>query len=151
MDESYDSVMIFEKGITIDDGPLIEGGNGICTIYGLLYNKAEMHQSNPKYWMKNILMVLAYIMGCERLQSRGGNMTKEAWYLPNGKVIKLTYAVKSFIFKTLLPELLDYRIMEFETPLDLMQGENDKIFLLSQSPLIRMGIVSEIQNNEGEL
>ena len=28
-DESYDSVVIFERAITIDDGPREEGGNGM--------------------------------------------------------------------------------------------------------------------------
>lgn len=151
MEESYNSLVVFEKGITIDDGPLEEGGNGICTIYGLLYNRAERHKTNPEDWLKSILMMLGYIMGCERLQNNGGNMTKEAWYLPSGKVIKLNYAVKSFIYKTLLPELLDYRIMEFDIPLDLKHGENDKIFLLSQSPLIRMGIENNKQNKESSI
>lgn len=145
-DESYDSVVIFERAITIDDGPREEGGNGICNIYGLLYNRKVLHGFNPEEFIKAILMKTGYLMGCERLQQRGGDMTKTEWYLPSGRVIKLTYEVKEFIYKTLLPELVDYRIMEFDQPIQFLPGENDKIFLLTQAPLVRLGVMDDIQN-----
>ena len=145
-DESYDSVVIFDKGITIDDGPREEGGNGVCTIYGLLYNHNERHSSSPEGWFKNHLMYITYLMGCERLQQKGGDMDKKTWYLPTGKVVRLTYPVREFIYKTLLPELIGYRIMEFDHPIQLLPGENDKIFLLTQTPLVRLGVMDDIQN-----
>ena len=148
MSGSYDSLVIFDRGITIDDGPREDGGNGVCTIYGLLYNHNEKHRSSPKGWMKTILMCTTYLMGCERLQKNNGDMDKENWYFPSGKVVRLTLPVREFIYNSLLPEMIGYRIMEFNHSVDLRDGDNDGIFLISKKPLVRMGLIDDIQNNE---
>ena len=146
MNGSYDSVVIFDRCITIDDGPKEEGGNGVCTIYGLLYNRKDRHNTSPQGWLKTYSMYITYLMGCERLQQKGGDMDKKNWYLPSGRVVRLTYPVREFIYTTLLPEMMGYRIVEFDRPIQLLPGENDKIFLMVLAPLVRLGLVDNIQD-----
>ena len=145
-ENGYDIVVIFDHEITIDDGPIKEGGNGFCKIYGLLYKREEKHRNEN--WSKDLQIHLAYLMGCERLQKNGGDMSKTEWFLPNGRVVPLTQSVIFFIYKILLPEIMGYRIVEFDKPFELGFRQNDEIFLLSREPLESLGLVEkEIQNN----
>ena len=145
MSVKYDSVVVFDRGITIDDGPVKEGGNGVCTIYGLLYNREQRHKISPVRWLESTLMTITYLMGCERLQNNGGDMSKTEWFLPNGRVVPLTYQVRYFIHSTLLPEIIGHRIVEFPKQFELGFRQSDGMFLLSREPLERLGLVDIVE------
>lgn len=143
MNESFDSVILFDHPINIDDGP--EGKPDIKTIWGLLYNRSERRYEG---WYKDMLGEITYVMGCERLQNNQGDMSKTHWYLPSGKVIPISPAMVCFVYQTLSPDIINFRIIEFDHPIEFKAGENDGIYLLSNQPFIRCGLIKNTHNNK---
>lgn len=143
MNESFDSAILFDKPIVIDDGPA--GEPDFITIWGILYNRAERSYEG---WYKDMMIEICYLMGSQRLQYNGGDISKTKWYLPSGKVIPISHAMIYFVFKTLSPNIIDFRIIEFDNPINFKKGENDGIYLLSNQPFIRYGLIKNTHNNE---
>ena len=80
---------------------------------------------------------ITYLMGCQQVQEKGGKLSPEIWMLPNEHIITLGNPVKNFIYKFLKPQLIKYRLVEFEKELDVKDDEHDDLFLISQDPLTR--------------
>lgn len=119
----YDGMVVFETPILITDQT-----DEKHFIYGLLYNKDEMHKND--LWTWEINRFIAYLLGCQRMTENGGELTTDAWLSSCGKIIPLTPAAKNFIYKLEKKELPRYTIDE-TSPIELSDGNHEGEFLLT--------------------
>lgn len=104
------------------------------SIYGILYNKKKSHKDDLFIW--GINRYLTYLVGCERMIDRGGNVSPEMYIMPSGRMIILTLELKNFIYRILKDKIPGYKLLEYAEPLTYTSDEVDRCFVISQSFLV---------------
>ena len=132
----YDGVVLFDTTIKITNDRKED-----IPIYGLLYERKMRERNDLFVW--SVQRYITYIMGCQQVQEKGGKLSPEIWMLPNEHIITLGNPVKNFIYKFLKPQLIKYRLVEFEKPIDVKDDEHDDLFLISQDPLARCKLLDD--------
>ena len=127
---TYDAVVILETPIRI-----VNDRKETFQIFGLLYERDIRKRNDLFVW--SVQRYITYLMGCQQVQEKGGKLSPEVWMLPNEHIITLGTPVKNFIYKFLKPQLIKYRLVEFEKALDIKDEEHDDLFLISADPLTR--------------
>ena len=127
---AYDAVVVLDTPIKIQNDRKEE-----IPIYGLLYERKMRERNDLFVW--SVQRYITYLMGCQQVQEKGGKLSPEIWMLPNEHIITLGNPVKNFIYKFLKPQLIKYRLVEFEKELDVKDDEHDDLFLISEKPLTR--------------
>ena len=126
----YDAVIVLDTPIKIQNDR-----KETIQIYGLLYERDIRKRNDLFVW--SVQRYITYLMGCQQVQEKGGKLSPEIWMLPNEHIITLGNPVKNFIYKFLKPQLIKYRLVEFEKALDIKNEEHDDLFLISADPLTR--------------
>ena len=75
-------------------------------------------------------------MGCENVQ-KSGKLAPETWITSDENIISLNVEHKNFIYKTMRHKMIGYRLCESELPYDILEGESDDIFVISEEFLVR--------------
>ena len=127
---TYDAVVVLDTPIRIQNDR-----KETIKIFGLLYERKMRERNDLFVW--SVQRYITYLMGCQQVQEKGGKLSPEIWMLPNEHIITLGNPVKNFIYKFLKPQLIKYRLVEFEKELDVKDDEHDDLFLISQDPLTR--------------
>ena len=127
---AYDAVVMLDTPIKIQNDR-----KETIQIYGLLYERKMRERNDLFVW--SVQRYITYLMGCQQVQEKGGKLSPEIWMLPNEHIITLGNPVKNFIYKFLKPQLIKYRLVEFDQPLEVKDEEHDDLFLISQDPLTR--------------
>ena len=127
---AYDAVVVLDTPIKIQNDR-----KETIQIYGLLYERKMRERNDLFVW--SVQRYITYLMGCQQVQEKGGKLSPEIWMLPNEHIITLGNPVKNFIYKFLKPQLIKYRLVEFNKELDVKDEEHDDLFLISQDPLTR--------------
>ena len=127
---TYDAVVVLDTPIKIQNDR-----KETIQIYGLLYERKMRERNDLFVW--SVQRYITYLMGCQQVQEKGGKLSPEIWMLPNEHIITLGNPVKNFIYKFLKPQLIKYRLVEFEKELDVKDEEHDDLFLISNEPLTR--------------
>ena len=131
----YDAVVVLDTPIKIQNDR-----KETIQIYGLLY-ECDMRERNDLFvW--SVQRYITYLMGCQQVQEKGGKLSPEIWMLPNEHIITLGNPVKNFIYKFLKPQLIKYRLVEFEKELEVKDEEHDDLFLISEKPLTRYDLAA---------
>ena len=131
----YDAVVVLDTPIKIQNDR-----KETIQIYGLLYERKMRERNDLFVW--SVQRYITYLMGCQQVQEKGGKLSPEIWMLPNEHIITLGNPVKNFIYKFLKPQLIKYRLVEFEKELDVKDDEHDDLFLISQEPLTRYDLAA---------
>ena len=132
---AYDAVVMLDTPIRIQNDR-----KEIIQIYGLLYERKMRERNDLFVW--SVQRYITYLMGCQQVQEKGGKLSPEIWMLPNEHIITLGNPVKNFIYKFLKPQLIKYRLVEFEKVLDVKNEEHDDLFLISNEPLTRYDLAA---------
>ena len=132
---AYDAVVMLNTPIKIQNDR-----KETISIYGLLYERKMRERNDLFVW--SVQRYITYLMGCQQVQEKGGKLSPEIWMLPNEHIITLGNPVKNFIYKFLKPQLIKYRLVEFEKALDVKDEEHDDLFLISQDPLTRYDLAA---------
>ena len=131
----YDAVVVLDTPIKIQNDR-----KETISIFGLLYERKMRERNDLFVW--SVQRYITYLMGCQQVQEKGGKLSPEIWILPNEHIITLGNPVKNFIYKFLKPQLIKYRLVEFEKVLDVKDEEHDDLFLISQEPLTRYDLAA---------
>ena len=131
----YDAVVVLDTPIKIQNDR-----KDTISIFGLLYERKMRERNDLFVW--SVQRYITYLMGCQQVQEKGGKLSPEIWMLPNEHIITLGNPVKNFIYKFLKPQLIKYRLVEFEKALDVKDDEHDDLFLISQDPLTRYDLAA---------
>ena len=132
---AYDAVVVLDTPIRIQNDR-----KETISIFGLLYERKMRERNDLFVW--SVQRYITYLMGCQQVQEKGGKLSPEIWMLPNEHIITLGTPVKNFIYKSLKPQLIKYRLVEFEKELDVKDEEHDDLFLISQNPLTRCNLLN---------
>ena len=132
---AYDAVVVLDTPIKIQNDR-----KETIQIYGLLYERKMRERNDLFVW--SVQRYITYLMGCQQVQEKGGKLSPEIWMLPNEHIITLGNPVKNFIYKFLKPQLIKYRLVEFDQPLDIKDDEHDDLFLISNEPLTRYDLAA---------
>ena len=132
---AYDAVVVLDTPIRIQNDR-----KETISIFGLLYERKMRERNDLFVW--SVQRYITYLMGCQQVQQKGGKLSPEIWMLPNEHIITLGNPVKNFIYKFLKPQLIKYRLVEFEKALDIKDEEHDDLFLISQDPLTRYDLAA---------
>ena len=132
---AYDAVVVLDAPIKIQNDR-----KETIQIFGLLYERKMRGRNDLFVW--SVQRYITYLMGCQQVQEKGGKLSPEIWMLPNEHIITLGNPVKNFIYKFLKPQLIKYRLVEFEKELDIKDEEHDDLFLISQEPLTRYDLAA---------
>ena len=140
---SFDGIVVFDMPISI-----INDNGETHNIYGLLFDKKTKNADDLWQWQIN--RYICYLQAASEIQMKGGEISPEMWILPNGNKIYLNNDHKNLIYRCVKDRLINYRIVEYETSLNIQPGESEDAFLISREPLFRHGLVpeGEIQINE---
>ena len=133
---AYDAVVVLDTPIRIQNDR-----KETIQIYGLLYERKMRERNDLFVW--SVQRYITYLMGCQQVQEKGGKLSPEIWMLPNEHIITLGNPVKNFIYKFLKPQLIKYRLVEFEKELVVKDDEHDDLFLISQDPLTRCKLLDD--------
>ena len=131
----FDSVVVLDTPIRIQNDR-----KETISIFGLLYERKMRERNDLFVW--SVQRYITYLMGCQQVQEKGGKLSPEIWMLPNEHIITLGNPVKNFIYKFLKPQLIKYRLVEFEKALDVKDEEHDDLFLISEDPLTRYDLAA---------
>ena len=131
----YDAVVVLDTPIKIQNDR-----KETIQIYGLLYERKMRERNDLFVW--SVQRYITYLMGCQQVQEKGGKLSPEIWMLPNEHIITLGNPVKNFIYKFLKPQMIKYRLVEFEKALDVKDEEHDDLFLISEKPLTRYDLAA---------
>ena len=126
----YDAVVVFDTPIKIQNDR-----KETIQIFGLLYERKMRERNDLFVW--SVQRYIAYLMGCQEVQNKGGRIFPELWITAKEHIITFHTSVKNFIYKFVKPRLMKYRLVEFNQPLDIKDEEHDDLFLISEDPLIR--------------
>ena len=132
---AYDAVVMLDTPIKIQNDR-----KETIQIFGLLYVRKMRERNDLFVW--SVQRYITYLMGCQQVQEKGGKLSPEIWMLPNEHIITLGNPVKNFIYKFLKPQLIKYRLVEFEKELDVKNEEHDDLFLISEDPLTRYDLAA---------
>ena len=132
---AYDAVVVLDTPIKIQNDR-----KETISIFGLLYERKMRERNDLFVW--SVQRYITYLMGCQQVQEKGGKLSPEIWMLPNEHIITLGNPVKNFIYKFLKPQLIKYRLVEFEKALDVKDDEHDDLFLISNEPLTRYDLAA---------
>ena len=132
---AYDAVVVLDTPIKIQNDR-----KETIQIFGLLYERDMRKRNDLFVW--SVQRYITYLMGCQQVQEKGGKLSPEIWMLPNEHIITLGNPVKNFIYKFLKPQLIKYRLVEFEKELDVKDEEHDDLFLISEDPLTRYDLAT---------
>ena len=132
---AYDAVVVLDTPIKIQNDR-----KETIQIFGLLYERKMRERNDLFVW--SVQRYITYLMGCQQVQEKGGKLSPEIWMLPNEHIITLGNPVKNFIYKFLKPQLIKYRLVEFEKALDVKDDEHDDLFLISNEPLTRYDLAA---------
>ena len=132
---AYDAVVMLDTPIRIQNDR-----KETISIFGLLYERDMRERNDLFVW--SVQRYITYLMGCQQVQEKGGKLSPEIWMLPNEHIITLGNPVKNFIYKFLKPQLIKYRLVEFEKALDVKDDEHDDLFLISEKPLTRYDLAA---------
>lgn len=143
LDCDYNGFVCFDTPIVI-----VNDSNEPIPIYGLLYNINKLHLNDLGFWSLN--RYICYLLGCENVQKNGGTLAHETWITPDENIISLNVEYKNFIYKTMRHKMIGYKLCESELPFDILEGESDDIFVISDEFLIRNEIYPIIQLVEVE-
>ena len=132
---TYDAVVVLDTPIKI-----VNDRKETIQIFGLLYERKMRERNDLFVW--SVQRYITYLMGCQQVQEKGGKLSPEIWMLPNEHIITLGNPVKNFIYKFLKPQLIKYRLVEFNQLLDIKDDEHDDLFLISQDPLTRYDLAA---------
>ena len=132
---AYDAVVVLDAPIKIQNDR-----KETIQIYGLLYERKMRERNDLFVW--SVQRYITYLMGCQQVQEKGGKLSPEIWMLPNEHIVTLGNPVKNFIYKFLKPQLIKYRLVEFEKALDVKNEEHDDLFLISEKPLTRYDLAA---------
>ena len=131
----YDAVVVLDTPIKIQNDR-----KETISIFGLLYERDMRERNDLFVW--SVQRYITYLMGCQQVQEKGGKLSPEIWMLPNEHIITLGNPVKNFIYKFLKPQLIKYRLVEFEKALEIKDEEHDDLFLISNEPLTRYDLAA---------
>ena len=132
---AYDAVVVLDTPIKIQNDR-----KETIPIFGLLYERKMRERNDLFVW--SVQRYITYLMGCQQVQEKGGKLSPEIWMLPNEHIITLGNPVKNFIYKFMKPQLIKYRLVEFEKELDVKDEEQDDLFLISEKPLTRYDLAA---------
>ena len=133
---AYDAVVVLDTPIKI-----VNDRKETIQIYGLLYERKMRERNDLFVW--SVQRYISYLMGCQQVQEKGGKLSPEVWMLPNEHIITLGTPVKNFIYKFLKPQLIKYRLVELNQPIDVKDEEHDDLFLISNEPLTRCKLLDD--------
>lgn len=136
-DCSYDGAAIFKTPIQIRDDH-----DEVITIYGLLYSREQMHESD--LWSWDLHRYICYLQGCERAQEKGCRLAKGLLITATDNIIALNSRLKSLIYRIMKDDLTDYRLIETEEPFIYGQDEVEDEFIISKE------FIDRIQNNSSK-
>ena len=119
------------------------------TIYGMTYNRHQSHEED--LWVYMVNYYICYLRGCEKVQTKRGKISPDEWELSNGNRISLQRPHKNLIYRLMRDEILGYRLVETDGPLDIKEDEIDGKFIISNKPLIRMGLEKPKNKKETEV
>ena len=131
----YDAVVVLDTPIKIQNDR-----KETISIFDLLYERKMRERNDLFVW--SVQRYITYLMGCQQVQEKGGKLSPEIWMLPNEHIITLGNPVKNFIYKFLKPQLIKYRLVEFEKALDVKNEEHDDLFLISEDPLTKYDLAA---------
>ena len=138
---AYDAVVVLDTPIRIQNDR-----KETIQIFGLLYERKMRERNDLFVW--SVQRYITYLMGCQQVQEKGGKLSPEIWMLPNEHIITLGNPVKNFIYKFLKPQLIKYRLVEFEKALEIKDEEHDDLFLISEKPLTRCNLAGNKNNKD---
>ena len=118
-------------------------------IYGITYNRHQSHEED--LWVYMVNYYTCYLQACERVQTKGGELSPDEWRLSNGNRISLQRPHKNLIYRLMREDVLGYRLVETDGPLDIREDEIDGKFIISNKPLIRMGLEKTKNKKETEV
>ena len=137
-EEHYDAIVSFDEPIMIQDD------NGeLHTIYGILYNQKRRHHDDLFLWEVN--RYITYLMGCSRAVKNGGSIAPELWIAKSGEMIILDNAAKDYIYTIMKDEMIGYRLLEFDKPLDILPDEVEDEWVIAPSILDQFSPKTDIQ------
>ena len=131
----YDAVVVLDTPIKIQNDR-----KETISIFGLLYERDMRKRNDLFVW--SVQRYITYLMGCQQVQEKGGKLSPEIWMLPNEHIITLGNPVKNFIYKFLKPQLIKYRLVEFDQSMEVKDEEHDDLFLISNEPLTRYDLAA---------
>lgn len=128
--ERYDAIVSFDEPIMIQDD------NGeLHTIYGILYNQKRRHRED--LWQWAIQRYITYLMGCSRAVKNGGSIAPELWVAKSGEMIILDNAAKDYIYQTIKDDMIGYRLLEYDKPIDILPDEVEGELVIAPSILLQ--------------
>lgn len=128
--ERYDAIVSFDEPIMIQDD------NGeLHTIYGILYNQKRRHHDDLFLWEVN--RYITYLMGCSRAVKNGGSIAPELWVAKSGEMIILDNAAKDYIYQTIKDDMIGYRLLEYDKPIDILPDEVEGELVIAPSILLQ--------------
>ena len=133
---TYDAVVVLDTPIKIQNDR-----KETISIFGLLYERKMRERNDLFVW--SVQRYITYLIGSQQVQQRGGKLSPEIWMLPNEHIITLRRPIKNFIYKLLKPQLIKYRLVEFNQPLDIKDDEHDDLFLISEDLLTRCKLLDD--------
>lgn len=137
-EKRYDAVVKFNIPILIQDD------NGeLHTIYGILYNQQRKHRDDLFLWEVN--KYITYLMGCSRAVINGGSIAPELWVAKSGEMIILDNGAKDYIYQTMKDEMIGYRLLEFNSPLDILPEDVEGEWVIEPSVFLQLTPTPDIQ------
>lgn len=131
-EHNYDGLIIFSEPVIIHDDE-----DKDIKIYGLIYNKELRHADDLWQWQIN--RYICYLMGCQRIQEKNGNIAPELFITSDGYQIPLRDSTKTLIYKLLKEEMILYRIVESEKPFEIDEETCEDMFVISKSFIDKYG------------
>lgn len=106
------------NGIAVLDRPLSLEGK---TIYGILYEKEQMNV------YENLSGYIAYLVAAEQFLKNKGQISddRDKWILPDSNVTATFNAGLREFISALMKDVVGYKNIEFDSPVDALAGEVD--------------------------
>lgn len=126
----YDSMVVFERPLHIRDDE-----NIVIPIYGLLYNKAVMHEED--LFSFKLHHFITYLQGAEKASAQRVWLSPDKWIRPDGHDIPISTPIKNLIYRLLRDKMIGYTLLEFPKPLEIEDGECEDRYIISETLLVR--------------
>ena len=139
---TYDGIVVFDEPVKIKNAD-----DDTISIWGLLYDRSLKHADDLWTWELN--RYICYLMGCQTVQEKNGDLAPELWITFNNHIIRLGATIKNFIHRLLQNRMIGYKVVEYDLPPEIGEEEHEDLFITSIEPLLRLKLVDDKDGTEG--
>lgn len=139
---TYDGIVVFDEPVKIKNAD-----DDTISIWGLLYDRSLKHGDDLWTWELN--RYICYLMGCQTVQEKNGDLAPELWITSNNHIIRLGATIKNFIHRLLQNRMIGYKVVEYDRPPEIGEEEHEDLFITSKEPLLRLKLVDDKDGTEG--